>query len=59
MTRDLIKESTREFNLAFQESRFGVKGALYPDVGGDEMSNVWFISDKRKSVTGIENLTID
>jgi hypothetical protein len=64
MTSDLVKESTREFNLAFQESRLGVKGglgigAVYPDLGGDAESNVWFIPDKRKAVTGIENLTID
>jgi hypothetical protein len=62
MTRDLMKESSREFNLAFQESRLRVKvglgiGTVYPDLLEDVESNVWFIPAKTMIACDIENLT--
>jgi hypothetical protein len=45
MIWDLVKEGSREFNLAFQESRLGVKvglgiGSVYPDLLEDVESKL-------------------
>lgn len=56
MTCDLVKETTREFNLAFQDSRLGFKsgmgiGAIYPELNDvDVGSNVWFIPSRNTTV---------